>query len=831
MTVSTATSKRMKQARTLQLPRRDFLTMLGLGAGSAWLQGCGKMWSVPAELVEMALRGPGLETEQPSICGLCPAACGIRVRLIDGIPVGIKGNALHPLNHGGLCPVGHAGLELLYSPERLRNPMRRSADGTRRPVAWDEAIADISSRLSDLHDAGSGHRIAILNDEPGQLLDELGLRFGRVFGSANVSRSTLDPVLGYTLTQGVAEIPGFDLARSDLVLSFGLDLFEDGPTPMLAIASMVGQRGYEDRAHLVHVGTRLSPTASRADERLPINPGSFAAAALGIAHVLVREGKVDHEFLADHSFGYHDWTDGDGEHQGFERYLLENYYPDRAARLCGCNPVQLVSIARRMAAAERPVAVVGGEAVLGADTTFTVMAVHALNALLGAFDREGGVVMPDPIEFSGLSELAEPEHPSCFEPPSTLFGVDPVRTLADGILDGSRPIELLVLVNSNPVHESPHGDRLREALQRVPMVVAMSSFLDESAACADYVLPSPMYLETWRTVTTPPGTPFSVLGVGTPVIEPLHDTRHPADILLELTRRANPAFIDSMPWASHVEYLKDRLRGLVASGQGSVISGSFEESWAHFLEQRGWRFLQHQGVESFWDGLTAGAGWWNPVRTHGDWDRMFPTRSGCFEFHSQKLARHLRDVGAAQEGTDSTLDRGAMALGLRSRGDETCRPHQDPPAPVDDGQLVLVPFRPITGRGGLGTLSPMVLAMYGYSALSAWQTWVEIAPTTAHHLDLHDGDTVRIESSRAGIEAMVHIQAGAVPGVASISTGLGHQEIESAADGIGSNPMNVVVPGRDPLSGATSLAMTPVRLHLLQRRKHGAAPPEHGGHG
>ena len=144
--------------------------------------------------------------------------------------------------------------------------------------------------------------------------------------------------------------------------------------------------------------------------------------------------------------------------------------------------------------------------------------------------------------------------------------------------------------------------------------------------------------------------------------------------------------------------------------------------------------------------------------------------------------------------------------------------------------MTLVPFRPITARGRLAAVSPMVLEMFGYPFLDGWQTWAELAPETAHELHLRDGDIVAVESDRGSIEAVVRVQPGDTPGTVHMPVGLGHGEGFGVGGRVGANPIDVVVPVRDGLSGRLSLNSTRVHLRLLRRRPHGGPPPLGGGH-
>lgn len=816
--------------------RREFLRLLGLAAGTAGAGGCSRFWSVPDDLVALAARGPGLETEVQTICGLCESGCGLTVRMIDGLPVGLKGSSHHPLNRGGMCPVGKAGLDLLYFPDRIHSPLRRSHEGELVPTTWEAALAEIATRLSALRDSGHPERLAVLSGEQSALFHDLVRQVMSAFGSPNLARADHDDRLVYELTQGLSEPPGFDLARSDLVMSFGLDVYESGPVPVHAIAAMIGSRATEDRARIVHVGTRLSPSAAKADQRVLVHPGTHAAFALGVANVLVREGRIDRRFVDEHTHGFDDWEDGSGQlRRGLRRLLMEDYYPDRAALLCGCEAEEIVVAARRFAAASAPLALAGEEATRGSNGTWTAMAVHALNALVGAFDRPGGVVLAPPVPLAPLPPLeVSGLAPSLFEAPvsSGALGADPVEALAGAILDRGKRLDVLLVVEADPLFESAGGRRLREALARVPLVVACAQLHDETTAVADLVLPAPTFLERWQAATTPPTVSFSTLGVTAPVVRPLHDTRHPADVLLELGRRTMGAQATAaLPWDGWPDYVRARIDGVLASGQGAVVTGSFEESWVQYLEERGWRFQVDRGHEATWTEIVQQGGWWNPVQPRGEWSRLFATPSGRYEFYSLALEARLRALGAAEgqlaPGSQEALQRGIAALGLDVDEGTACLPHFEPPQQLGEGEATLVPYRPITARGRLGACSPMVLEMFAYPALSGWETLLEMSPELAGELGVADGDRVAAQSDAGAIEAVVRIAPGTATGTAHVPLGLGH-EGASAGAGIGANPLAILAPARDPLSGLRALTGTRVRIRLLRRRAHGAPAPAHG---
>ena len=134
----------------MKITRRNFLQMLGITGVAAG--GISQVWAIPDKWIETLQYGPRIETWKMSSCGQCPAGCGIRVRLIDGIPVRVFGNPIAPVNSGFICPMGEAGLELLYHPDRIRQPMRRKGkkgESSWVPISWEEALGQISQGLRD----------------------------------------------------------------------------------------------------------------------------------------------------------------------------------------------------------------------------------------------------------------------------------------------------------------------------------------------------------------------------------------------------------------------------------------------------------------------------------------------------------------------------------------------------------------------------------------------------------------------------------------------------------------------------------------------------------
>jgi len=126
----------------MEISRREFLKYLGITGAGITLAGCDSIWSVPDEIYEKVGGMPGIETWKTSVCSLCPGGCGIKVRLIDGIPVRIHGNPIHPVNRGGICPMAEAGIEALFNPDRVKSPLMRLGD--RGENRWESITVSVS---------------------------------------------------------------------------------------------------------------------------------------------------------------------------------------------------------------------------------------------------------------------------------------------------------------------------------------------------------------------------------------------------------------------------------------------------------------------------------------------------------------------------------------------------------------------------------------------------------------------------------------------------------------------------------------------------------------
>jgi anaerobic selenocysteine-containing dehydrogenase len=803
--------------------RRRFLGMTGAAAGLALL---------PAEFSELLdaimkshreWPGPALETWMTSVCQLCPGGCGIRVRLLDGWPVKIRGNPDHSINQGGLCPRGEAGLQALYDPDRIRRPRRRLGDrgeGKWKEISWDEAIRFVAEKLQAIRTRGRPEGLVVIGGQYRGLMQDIWERFLGAYGSPNyVSTSfgcdSSDAMLD--LMQGLRGSIGYDLANAGYVLSFGMSLLEGSWSPVWQMRGVAelrqGRPGH--RVKIVQVDIRFSMSAAKADEWAAIVPGTDGALALAIAHVLLRDGLYDRAFVREHGFGMEDWTDASGaRREGFRTVILRDFSPKAVAPITGVPEGTIERIAHEFGSERPAVALVDHGSARYSNGLFTRWAVHCLNALAGSLEVPGGITLPPPISFAPLPPLpsdsvaergrSRPRLDGAMSAEAPLVQ-SAVHRLPDALRSGEPySAEAVFLYYANPAFSLPGRLGMQAALENVPLVVSFSPFVDEGTEAADIVLPDHTYLERWQDDPTPRNVPFPVLGIRRPVREPLYDTRATSDVVFALAKALGDPIRAAFPWKNTEAFLKERVRGVYESGKG-MLGKALPLDWQ--VPPPEGREKLPGTFDEFWTKLLENGSWCDPDYSFRDFRRVLRTPSGRFEFTSERLAAAFA-AGPVARATTQTHSPGTpqaspsvpMFEPPEAAGDETRYP------------LVLNVFRPLALMGGRTANMPFLLEIVGKTVSNSEGTWIEINPRTAEPLGIKEGDTVRVESPFGELRVRARLHPGTHPKVVNIPFGLGHRNGGRWAKDFGVNPNGVVGSTAMAVTGGPAYTVTRVRV-------------------
>ncbi|MEQ1566808.1 MAG: molybdopterin-dependent oxidoreductase [Myxococcota bacterium] len=476
---------------------------------------------------------------RPSICPLCEASCGIRVEVVDGLPVSVRGDDADPLSRGHLCPKATALLDLHADPDRLRHPVRRTATGW-EPVGWDEALDDIARRLVALQRAHGNRALGLYLGNPnvhnlGQMT--FAPMFWRTLGCTRFSATSVDQLphhlaaflmLGHQLL-----LPVPDLDHTDLFVVIGAN-------PLVSNGSLMTAPGMRRRldalrargGKLVVVDPRRTETADRADRHLPIRPGTDAAWLGALVNAALAEGPADVGLPV---VGLEALTDA-----------VAPFTPERVAAFCGVPAEVTRGLARELRATPRAVVY----ARMGASTQsfggLCQWLVIALNAITGHLDRPGGAMFTEPAFDPIHPPLGRGVGPGGFgrfrsrvRGLPEFAGELPASELATEILTpGEGKLHGLVVWAGNPVLSTPNGAQLDRALASLELMVAVDYYVTETSRHAHYVLPpvAPLARPHYDVV-------FRALAVrntarwADPVVDADPDTRPDEWIVFELWRR------------------------------------------------------------------------------------------------------------------------------------------------------------------------------------------------------------------------------------------------------------------------------------------------------
>ncbi len=582
----------------MKVDRRSFLSLiLGGAAGTALSP---MPWKLTDDLAIWSQNWPwipfpakGEISRVSSACTLCPGSCGISVKKVDQRVIKIEGLEGHPVNDGGLCPLGNSTAQLLYSPTRIRTPLKK-VNGRWQKISWQDAITEIAAHLRQLRAGGAAHTVGWVAGSDRGTVPALFNRFLTVYGSPNFWRmpSIWDSYeLAIYLTQGTRAMAGFDLENADFVLSFGSGLIEGWGSPGYMFRAKAKMRTAGGR--MDQIEPRLSKTAAKSDHWVAINPGTEGALAFGLAHVIIKEQLYNRNFVEGFTTGLS------------ERYqqTIDGFPPEIVSKITGLSAGTILTLARDFAGARRPLAICGqGQGHLpGSLQAF--LAVHTLNALVGNINRTGGVwAVPEPdyidwvemeIDQVAAEGLQQPriDGAGSYRYPNARYLLHRLPEVINASAES--PVQVLFVSDANPAYALPDTDAVVKAFDKIPLVVSFSSYLDETSALADMLLPNHVFLERYQDIPAAPGFAKPIISLTQPAVEPLHNTRHVGDVVIQLAKELGHTIGAAFPWNDYnsclQETLGDRWDGLIQEGYWTD-DGYSPAQWADAFETESARF-------------------------------------------------------------------------------------------------------------------------------------------------------------------------------------------------------------------------------------------------
>jgi anaerobic selenocysteine-containing dehydrogenase len=389
---------------------------------------------------------------------------------------------------------------------------------------------------------------------------------------------------------------------------------------------------------------------------------------------------------------------------------------------------------------------IGDAAAAQSNGLFNALAVNALNALLGSVGKPGGIL------FSS-QEIARPGKPttgaSGNAPENSLL------SLVNRIHSAPDAVKALLLFGANPVFATPVAWGVREAFEKIPFIASFGSFIDETSALADLILPDHSPLESWLDDAPTSGSTRMVVSVAEPAMHPIHDTRAMPDVLLDVAHQLGGDFDKALPWKTYDEAIQTEFAALYKE-KGAKSAKDADEFWKKAREQGGW-WSAEETATPIGTGKTGGG----PVKVTA---AAFDGDANDFPFRFLPFASQL----------------------------------------FYDGSLAHLPWMQEAP-------DPLSTVM--------WGTWVEINPKTAEKLSIRQGDMLEVTSQHGKLRAPALVTPGIAPDVIAMPVGQGHENFTRYATGRGANPISILAPMQVAETSSLAWAATRVKISAVGHGK------------
>ncbi len=501
----------------------------------------------------MASSQPGETKVIKSACILCFLACGIDAYVRDGRLVKVEGTAENPLNKGWLCPKGEHLPDYVYSPDRLKYPMKK-AGGDWKRISWDEALDTIAGKLQQIKDEYGARALAVITGSIGAEDIELSgfaQRFRGAYGTPNFlsveSICFRSRIMARVMTFGT--YPLEDPEKSKCIILWGHNPDNSEGT----IANRI-YKALDNGSELIVIDPRRIPLAKRG-LHLQIRPGTDCALALAMMNVIIAEDLYDKEFVEKYTAGFDKLV----EH-------VKQYSPEKVEEITWVPASDIRRAAQTFAGAESGCIIQGinclDQHVNGFQTN-RVLAI--LQTITGNYDVPGGWATNP---FMRLTDLRLPvdEEPIGAEQYPVFRGFwgmtspyGQALTLPDVILsEKPYPIKAIIVTGGNPAVSWPDSKKVEQAFKKVDLVVVIDVFMTQTAELADIVLPACSCVEKMGIVynyALTSGIPYAMLR--RKVIEPMWECWPDWKFYSELGRRMG--YGEYFPWNTEEEIMENWL--------------------------------------------------------------------------------------------------------------------------------------------------------------------------------------------------------------------------------------------------------------------------------
>ncbi len=558
-----------EQATGKEFTRRSFLKWTSALAGAALASGL--LWDDKFGLFreasaqeKMSGKGKWVYTA----CHHCGGTTGIKVHVVDGRVVKIEPNEMNPIGvmntsadyekfkalGGRMCPKGNAATRTLYDPDRLKTPMKRigpRGSGKWKAISWKEALDDVAKNLLSIREKYGPEALVWFTEDSS--FTDMQSDFNMLYGTPNFSmHSNLCDVArkaSFKLVMG-DDRPLADFANTKYALVFGWNML--GATKWSHLPG-IWNLGRARGAKMVYVDPVYSQTAAKADEWIPIRPGTDGAFALALGHEIVANKWHDEEFIKNYTVG-------------FEKYaaLVADKTPEWAEKITSIPADTIRRIAKELATTKPAVVDTWSGPGHHTNATDGGRAIAMLPALLGQYDRSGTMMSRQAMGGKRRAfNVDKPKAPridglGTKYPFAHVSGIYP--EIRDAMISG-QPYQLRagVFMFQNFVMSVPNTKKNIEALNKLEYMVALDTMMSETAELADLVIPGSHYLERWEVL--PNWVTFPATSIRQPVVKSVINGMTEQEFILALAKKMGLKDKDgkTLP-ATYPEYMSDQLK-------------------------------------------------------------------------------------------------------------------------------------------------------------------------------------------------------------------------------------------------------------------------------
>ncbi|VAX23358.1 Anaerobic dehydrogenases, typically selenocysteine-containing [hydrothermal vent metagenome] len=736
----------------------------------------------------------------PSACWGCVSRDSMIGFVENGRLVKLEGHPGSIRGRGKICAKGHAGISQVYDPDRILHPMKRvgkRGEGKWKRISWDDALKEVTARLIKLRDAGTPEKFMFhygrMKSSNSKMIKSL---FLANYGTKTIGNHTSICEGGKWTAQELTwgkHYDNWDFDNTKYILNFGSGVLE-AHTNHIATSQRFVDAVVDRGVKAVTFDVRMSETAAKSSEWLPIRPGTDGAVAMAMCNVVLSEGLYDKKFLKfvkateDKNATVDEKVKALKAH--FGKYTLE-----WAEKVSGVSARKIKSTALEFAKTKPAVVISYRGAVAHYNGIDSERAIQTLAAITGNIDNPGGRCRPAGAKWK------YPKGPKDKPKAKKLKIVDGFKgqialpthhashQVLEVIADGSygRP-DVYMWYCYTPVYGNGDCKRNIEILKNeklIPFTVCVNPFYDESAALADLILPDVTYLEKWDWEDMVSPTQVPEFYIRQPMVKPLGEARDFCDVVCEMARM--------MGFPLGFENKEEFVKISCEKTPGVKEAGGFEYMKKHGvwsdLKAKPKYFGYKKEVKEknlVKDGVildeATGVYWnWRKSKAKSAGEAMkngyASAKSGYKGYVGQKIGDKVyegfKPDKVNKSGYFEIYSEIMKAKGLNPLPSYTPIPeHQK----MKDDELILITYK-------------VPVQVHSRSANCKWLTEIyhdnpaKINPETARPLGIKDGDKIKVKSEIGEIETVARVTGQVIPGIVAISHHCGHWEYGRYASG------------------------------------------------